>query len=85
MNCTKLVLLMKVALHALCFSLLGMSLGSCKNADQDLTDDGVTPVKSEANNAYRAPSTRGPVPRNPDMKLSSSFDKDAGVTFSRVT
>lgn len=76
---------MKVALHALCFTVLGMSLGSCKNADKDLADDAVTPVKSEANNAYRAPSTRGPVPRNPDMKLSSSFGKDAGVTFSRVS
>lgn len=80
---------MKVLPHVLCLTLLGISLGSCKNTDPEVAansvEQPVKPVKSQPNNAYRAPSTRGPVPRNPDMSLSSSFDKDAGVTFSRVS
>lgn len=76
--------LMKVALHVFSLTILGMSLGSCKNAGPE-SANAVAPVKSQANEAYRAPSTRGPVPRNPDMRLSSSFGADAGVTFSRVS
>lgn len=78
-------LLMKAALHIACLTFLGMSLGSCKSTDSEVTADEVKPVKSEANQAYRAPNRKGPVPRNPDMSLPSSFDKDAGVTFSRVS
>ncbi len=76
---------MKVALHVVSLTFLGMSLGSCKNADKNVSAGDVAPVKTEANRAYRAPNARGPVPRNPDMQLSSSFGKDAGVTFSRVS
>lgn len=76
---------MKAALHVVCLTALGMSLASCKNVEPEVKADAVQPVKSQSNQAYRAPSTRGPVPRNPDMSLSSSFGKDAGVTFSRVS
>ncbi len=45
---------------------------------------GAAPVKTAANTKYRTPPVQGPVPRNPDMALSSNFSKGAGVTFSRV-
>lgn len=76
---------MNALLHVCCLTLLGMSLGSCKSTDPVAAADEVKPVKSQSNQAYRPPNPRGPVPRNPDMRLSSSFGKDAGVTFSRVS
>ena len=79
--------LMKIAPHIFVFTILEAYLGSCSNADK--TDAGVpegaAPVKTEANTAYRTPSIKGPVPRNPDMNLSANFSPDAGVTFSRVS
>ncbi|MES2475176.1 MAG: polysaccharide deacetylase family protein [Verrucomicrobiota bacterium] len=42
------------------------------------------PIKTEANTAYRTPPVKGPVPRNPDLNVSSDFSRSAGVTFTRV-
>lgn len=78
---------MKLASHVFAISLLAASLGSC--SDKSTAEESVAPpngaVKSTENSGYRTPTTRGPVPRNPDMRLSSSFSPDAGVTFSRVS
>lgn len=73
---------MKTALHIAAFSLLSMSLGSCSNKEPE---EAAAPVKSSANRAYETPKTKGPTPRNPDMRMSANFSKDAGVTFSRVS
>ncbi|BCX48466.1 hypothetical protein HAHE_23740 [Haloferula helveola] len=75
---------MKTALHVFCLTLLGISLGSCKNTDPEAAANEVKPVKSAPNGAYEAPTTRGPVPRNPSMNLPSNFDKSS-VTVSRVS
>jgi peptidoglycan/xylan/chitin deacetylase (PgdA/CDA1 family) len=75
-------ILMKTALHIAAFSLLSMSLGSCSNQDKEVAAD---PVKSSPNRAYETPKTKGPVPRNPDMRMSANFSKNAGVTHSRVS
>lgn len=75
---------MKTALHIAAFSLLSMSLGSCSNKSPETAAE-AAPVKSSANRAYETPKTKGPVPRNPDMRMSANFSKDAGVTFSRVS
>ncbi|MGB1130646.1 MAG: polysaccharide deacetylase family protein [Haloferula sp.] len=72
---------MKTALHIAAFSLLSMSLGSCSNKDPEAA----APVKSSPNSSYQTPKTKGPTPRNPDMRLSANFPKDVGVTFSRVS
>jgi peptidoglycan/xylan/chitin deacetylase (PgdA/CDA1 family) len=78
--------LMKIASHILVFTLLGASLGSCSNAEKDMAaTDPSAPLKTEANTAYRTPTIKGPVPRNPDMRLSANFSPKAGVTFSRVS
>lgn len=79
--------LMKIVPHIFVFTLLGASLGSCSNAEKTAAGvpDGAAPVKTEANTAYRTPSIKGPVPRNPDMNLSANFSPNAGVTFSRVS
>jgi len=80
--------LMKIAPHIFVFSLLGASLGSCSNAGKttgSAVPEAAAPVKTEANTAYRTPTIKGPVPRNPDMNLSANFSPNAGVTFSRVS
>ncbi|WP_353568912.1 polysaccharide deacetylase family protein [Haloferula sargassicola] len=85
---------MKFAAHLLACWILGTSLGSCSNADENAAaahqtpaapTEAAAPVKSPANRAYSTPRTTGPVPRNPDMNLPANFKKDAGVTFSRVS
>ena len=75
---------MKTALHIAAFSLLSMSLGSCSNKEPETAAE-AAPVKSSANRSYETPKTKGPVPKNPDMRMSANFSKDAGVTFSRVS
>ena len=58
-------------------------MGSCspdKSPPQASTSGA---VKTAANTGYRTPG--GPVPRNPDMGMSSAFSKSSGVTFSRVS
>jgi peptidoglycan/xylan/chitin deacetylase (PgdA/CDA1 family) len=85
MKIPNLTTVMKLVPHLLAASLLGMTLGSCKNADTEAAAEEAAPTKSRPNRSYQAPQPRGPVPRNPDMNLSSSFGKDAGVTFSRVS
>ncbi|RPJ33105.1 MAG: polysaccharide deacetylase family protein [Verrucomicrobiaceae bacterium] len=57
------------------FMLLAASLSSCSAA---------APIKTPSNSGYRTPSVNGPLPRNPDMALSSDFSKGSGISFSRV-
>ncbi len=57
------------------FMLLAAGLSSCSAA---------APIKTPTNSAYRTPPVSGPLPRNPDMPLSSDFQRNAGVSFSRV-
>lgn len=57
------------------FMLLAASLSSCSAA---------APIKTPSNSSYRTPPVQGPLPRNPDMALSSNFSRGAGVSFSRV-
>ena len=73
------------------FLLAAASLTSCAAADplqprppQGQTNPSAQPVKTPSNTAYRTPPVQGPVPRNPDMSLSSDFSKDSGISFSRV-
>ena len=48
-------------------------------------ESAVDPVKPSASvGGNRTPAPRGPVPRNPDLRLNSNFSRNAGVTFSRV-
>lgn len=47
-------------------------------------DSAAAPVKTSPNSGYRTPSTGGPVPRNPDMRLNSNFPRNSGITFTRV-
>lgn len=42
-------------------------------------------MKTSANPNYRTPFPHGPVPRNPDMGMSSDFSKSSGVTFNRLS
>jgi peptidoglycan/xylan/chitin deacetylase (PgdA/CDA1 family) len=65
------------------FMLLAASLSSC-SAAAPLKSQSASPVKTPANSNYRTPSLQGPVPRNPDMALSSDFSRGAGISFSRV-
>ena len=61
------------------FALVSLSMASC-------SPDKSPPLgamKTTANPEYRTPG--GPVQRNPDMGMSSQFDKSAGVSFSRVS
>lgn len=74
-------LAMKILPRILCFTLLSMSLGSC-SSNKDKKESG-GPAKTVANTGYRTPTVKGPVPRNPDMNLSSSFGAGSGVTVSR--
>jgi peptidoglycan/xylan/chitin deacetylase (PgdA/CDA1 family) len=85
MKTLNLALVVKIAAHVFAASLLGVGLGSCKNADPEPVTEAVAPTKSRPNSSYRAPKPRGPAPRNPDLNLSSSFGADAGVTVSRVS
>lgn len=76
----------------------GSALGSCRPnvsptaAAEPLAMPAATPVKAAvkvpvktaANTTYRTPPVRGPVPRNPDMALSSNFPSDGILSFSRV-
>src|SRR5690606_27049861 len=55
------------------------SFGSSGKAEQDNpaanAPAGAAPVKTTANNAYRTPQVRGPVPRNPDLNLPSGYGR----------
>ncbi|MEO5914584.1 MAG: polysaccharide deacetylase family protein [Luteolibacter sp.] len=70
------------------FLLAAATLTSCAAAEPLKTKPpiaaGAAPVKTPSNTAYRTPSIQGPVPRNPDMSLSSDFSKGSGISFSRV-
>lgn len=79
---SNLEIIMKTALHVLIATLFSVSLGSCKNTAE--TGDASKPIKNGPNDSYRAPGSGGPVPRNPDMRMSSNFGSDIGVTFTRV-
>lgn len=64
------------------FALFSLSMGSC-SPDKSPPQAASGAVKTAANTAYRTPG--GNVPRNPDMGMSSNFNKSSGVTFSRVS
>ena len=70
------------------FLLTAATLTSCTAAEplkpRITANPGSAPVKTPSNTAYRTPPVSGPVPRNPDVALSSNFSKGAGVSFSRV-
>ena len=63
------------------FMLLAASLSSCSAANPLA---GNAPVKTPSNSNYRTPALQGPIPRNPDMRHSSDFSRNSGITFSRV-
>lgn len=63
------------------FMLLAASLSSC-SAAKPLASN--APVKTPSNSNYRTPALQGPIPRNPDMRHSSDFSRNSGITFSRV-
>lgn len=63
------------------FLLMAATLSSCSAAGPA---PGVDPGKTTRNTHYRTPSLLGPVPRNPDMALSSDFSNTPGVSYSRV-
>ena len=67
------------------FLLTAATLSSC-TAAEPLQSRGAAAaqVKTSANTAYRTPPVSGPVPRNPDVALSSNFSNGAGISFSRV-
>ncbi len=67
------------------FMLTAASLTSC-SAAKPLAEvkPEAKPIKTPSNTAYRTPPVKGPVPRNPDMSLSSEIPKGSGVSFSRV-
>lgn len=72
------------------FIALSASLTSCSIAapkrpqgNAAAAPPGSAPVRTAANSNYRTPPVKGPVPRNPDMALSSDFPR-GGVTYSRV-
>jgi len=48
------------------------------------SESAAAPVKTSPNTGYRTPSTSGPVPRNPDLRLNSNFPRNSGITFTRV-
>ncbi len=69
------------------FLALAATLSSCSAAASVIKPSppaGAAPVKTTANTKYRTPSVRGPVPRNPDMNLSSDFSHNPNLSFSRV-
>ncbi len=65
------------------FMLLAASLSSC-SAASPLGSRSASPIKTPSNSNYRTPALQGPLPRNPDMALSSDFSKGSGISFSRV-
>ncbi|MEK7948871.1 polysaccharide deacetylase family protein [Luteolibacter soli] len=76
------------------FMVLGTALGSScsmiSSAKQDEpqaatagVDPAAAPTRTEPNKNFRTPSTRGPVPRNPDNNLPAT-GASSGITFSRV-
>jgi peptidoglycan-N-acetylglucosamine deacetylase len=71
------------------FMLLTATMASCRAAAPLEPDRPSSPLpgavkKTQANTGYRTPPVNGPVPRNPDMALSSDFSSSSGVSFSRV-
>lgn len=65
------------------FALFSLSLGSCSPEKSPPQPTAGPAVKTTANTGYRTPG--GAVQRNPDMAMSSDFNKSSGVTFSRVS
>ncbi len=86
----RLLPLMKLVSATLGLAFLATSLGSCRPhmppaaAGPGARKEHAAPIKTTANNNYRTPPVRGPVPRNPDLALPSNFSREAGTSFSRV-
>ena len=59
-------------------SLAVLPFTHCKNQDASPEDE-VTKQKQSS------PKYRGPAPQNPNLNLPSNFDRDAGVTISRIS
>jgi peptidoglycan-N-acetylglucosamine deacetylase len=81
---------MKRILATFSAALLGITLGSCSSEKPSsagpltpLTGP-AAPVKTTRNTTYVTPPVQGPVPRNPDINLSSNFPKSGNISFSRV-
>jgi len=68
--------------------LMAATLASCRAAaplaDTPPTTKSHKKKKTPANTDYSVPAVQGPVPRNPDMSLSSNFSSTAGISFSHV-
>jgi peptidoglycan/xylan/chitin deacetylase (PgdA/CDA1 family) len=75
---------MKPSLFFVLFALLSLSMGSCSPEKSPPQFPGGS-MKTSANPNYRTPFPHGPVPRNPDMGMSSDFSKSSGVTFNRLS
>ncbi len=90
---------MKLLFSTVCAAFFATSLGSCRPdmppAPENKPEVRTAPaaakpaqrpaaVKTTANNGYRTPPVSGPVPRNPDLALSSNFSRTGGLSYSRV-
>lgn len=64
-------------------SLMALSVSNCKNQDPSPEDD--TPTAAQKSSPGWSPKFRGPAPKNPDLNLPSNFQRDAGVTISRIS
>lgn len=75
---------MKSSIFSTLFALLSLSLGSC-SPEKSPPQASSGAWRTSANPNYRTPLPQGPVPRNPDMRMSGNFSSSSGVTFSRVS
>lgn len=66
-------------------ALLGITLGSCSSEKPSGVPTGpAAAVKTTRNTDYVTPPVQGPVPRNPDARMSSNFPNNGNISFSRV-
>jgi peptidoglycan/xylan/chitin deacetylase (PgdA/CDA1 family) len=72
---------MNLPLRIFCCILITATFGACSSNKKAGKQEG--PVKTVSNSDYRTPTLGGPVPRNPDMRVSAAFSAAAGVTQSR--
>lgn len=66
------------------FAVVFLTMGSCSPDKSPPMDGHQGAMKTTANTGYRSPSLNGSVPRNPDMGMTSQFDKSNRLTFNRV-
>ena len=63
-------------------SIIALAVGFSSCASKDSRADSAISSPVGKNAGYRSTSVKGPVPRNPDMKLSSNFAAVSSVTVS---